>query len=105
MAAIQTARPFNDPRSFTNAPDKSIFTKPDVRKFKERAAELNNQRDGDLATFFYARFDEMPLGRYFFCAILREISSMRRGRRSARTLSTMFAISVASSPAECESSS
>jgi hypothetical protein len=27
---------------------------------------------------------------YFFCDILREISAMRRGRRSARTLSTML---------------
>ncbi len=44
--------PFSDPRSFTNNAAKSIFSKHDIRKFKMRAAELNNQRDGDLATFF-----------------------------------------------------
>ena len=44
--------PFSDPRSFTNNAAKSIFTKHDIRTFKMRAAELNNQRDGDLATFF-----------------------------------------------------
>ena len=44
--------PFSDPRSFSNSPAQSIFTKQDIRKFKKRAAELNNQRDGDLATFF-----------------------------------------------------
>lgn len=44
--------PFSDPRSFTNNPAQSIFTKQDIRKFKRDAAELNNQRNGDLATFF-----------------------------------------------------
>jgi SAM-dependent methyltransferase len=44
--------PFNDPRSFNNSPAKSIFSRQDIRTFKRRAAELNSQRDGDLATFF-----------------------------------------------------
>jgi SAM-dependent methyltransferase len=43
--------PFSDPRSYSNNPAKSIFSKQDIRRFKRRAAELNNERDGDLATF------------------------------------------------------
>jgi len=44
--------PFSDPRSFTNNPAQSLFTRRDIRKFKKLATELNNQKDGDLATFF-----------------------------------------------------
>lgn len=43
--------PFNDPRSYIVNPDKSIFSKQDIATFRKRTAELNQQRDGDLATF------------------------------------------------------
>jgi SAM-dependent methyltransferase len=43
--------PFDDPRSYTLDPKKSIFSKKQIRDYKKRTSQLNAQRDGDLATF------------------------------------------------------
>jgi SAM-dependent methyltransferase len=43
--------PFADPRSYSLAPNKSIFSKKQIRDYKKHTAQLNAQRDGDLATF------------------------------------------------------
>jgi hypothetical protein len=46
--------PFTDPRSYTLAPNKSIFSKKQIRDYKKHTAQLNAQGDGDLATFHIA---------------------------------------------------
>jgi SAM-dependent methyltransferase len=44
--------PLNASHSFTNSPEKNIFTREEIIQFKELAAKLNNEQDGDQACFY-----------------------------------------------------
>jgi len=41
--------------SYSKNPDKSIFTKKEIEKFKKRAKELNIRKQGDQAAFFLTK--------------------------------------------------
>jgi hypothetical protein len=44
--------PLNASHSFTNSPEKNIFNREEIIQFKELAAKLNNEQDGDQACFY-----------------------------------------------------
>lgn len=44
--------PLSDARSYSKNPARSVFTKSEIRRFSERAAELNKSGDGDQLAFF-----------------------------------------------------
>jgi 2-polyprenyl-3-methyl-5-hydroxy-6-metoxy-1,4-benzoquinol methylase len=48
----------NDQRSFALHPERSIFSKQDIRAFQAQAEQLNEQRDGDTVCLYL-----LPLGR------------------------------------------
>lgn len=43
--------------SYLRNPKKSIFTKDDINNFCQRAVELNEQEQGDSASFYLKRKD------------------------------------------------
>ena len=43
--------PLEDPRSYAHGLDGSIFTKAQIEHYRERAAQLNQKKDGDSAAF------------------------------------------------------
>lgn len=44
--------PLNASLSFTNSPEKTIFTKEEITQYKELAEKLNGEQDGDQACFY-----------------------------------------------------
>ena len=44
--------PLNAGHSFTNSPEKNIFTKEEVKQYRKLAAKLNGEQDGDQACFY-----------------------------------------------------
>lgn len=44
--------PLHDERSFSRHPEASLFSAPDIERFKRRAEELNLNREGDSACFY-----------------------------------------------------
>ncbi len=44
--------PLRDPRSYAEAPDKSLFSKEQIESFREKAKALNAQQNGDAACFY-----------------------------------------------------
>jgi SAM-dependent methyltransferase len=44
--------PLRDQRSYSQHPDKSIFSSEDIKRFEEEAGKLNNKNEGDQAQFY-----------------------------------------------------
>lgn len=44
--------PLSASHSFTNSPEKNIFTREEIIQFKKLTAKLNNEQDGDQACFY-----------------------------------------------------
>jgi SAM-dependent methyltransferase len=44
--------PLNDPRSYSQSSSNSIFSKEDIKRFRQKAIELNLDKRGDSAAFF-----------------------------------------------------
>lgn len=47
--------PLNASRSFTNSPEKNIFTKEKIIAYRELAKKLNNEHNGDQACFYLSK--------------------------------------------------
>ena len=49
---LQRDIPFNSPKSYSVNPNKSIFSKKDIERYKELTKELNKNKQGDQAVFY-----------------------------------------------------
>ena len=52
--------PFNDPKSYKNGIDNSIFTENDIKRYNTKAEELNLAKYGDQACFLLRKLDSLP---------------------------------------------
>jgi len=47
--------PLKSPKSYCVNPNESIFSKQEIKRFRETARQLNEKKQGDIATFYIER--------------------------------------------------